>query len=159
MNLLPFFQWCEATSIGAVTRESVWLFALVEAVHLLGLAVIGGSILLVDMRMLTLLLPNRGVGELAREARPWFNRSLIVMLITGVVLFLSEAVKCYNSVPFWVKMWSLSFALIFTYTIRWRVISAEEGRFSAGTQKLVALVSLALWLGVGGGGRWIGFGG
>src|SRR5580700_8044345 len=127
MNLLPFFQWCEATSIGRAVRESLWAFAVVESIHLLALAVIGGSILLVDMRLLKLLLTDRAVAELAREARPWFNRSLVVMVITGVALFLSESTKCYNSLPFWVKMWSLLFAVLFTYTIRWRIVTAEEG--------------------------------
>ena len=52
MNLLAFFQWCEATSLGTAIRETTWAFAVIESVHLLALSVIGGAVLLVDLRLL-----------------------------------------------------------------------------------------------------------
>ncbi len=52
MNLLPFFQWSEESGLGRMVRESVWAFAVIESVHLLALATMGGAVLLVDMRML-----------------------------------------------------------------------------------------------------------
>jgi len=66
-------------------------------------------------------------------------------------------VKCYNSTPFWVKMWSLFFAMIFAFTVRRRVALAGEGQVKPVWLKVVGIVSLALWFGVGAGGRWIGF--
>ena len=48
--LLPFFQWCETLWLGQVVVGSLWLFPVIESVHLLGLALLGGSILLVDFR-------------------------------------------------------------------------------------------------------------
>ena len=85
--------------------------------------------------------------------------SLIVMLLTGVGLFLSEPMKCYYSNPFWVKMTSLGLAILFTFTVRRKVTMADAARVRPIWFKLVALVSLTLWFGVGAGGRWIGFGG
>ncbi len=79
------------------------------------------------------------------------------MLSTGVALFVSEAVKCYYSTAFWVKMTSLLLATIFTFTVRRNITQADHGTVSPATYKLVALVSLVLWFGVGAGGRWIGF--
>ena len=79
------------------------------------------------------------------------------MLITGIGLFLSEPMKLYYSGPFWVKMESLSLALIFTYTL-WRKVSLSE-QVSPIWSRLAAVVSLILWFGVGAGGRWIGFSG
>jgi hypothetical protein len=157
VNLLPFFQWCEATALGTAIRESPWAFATIESVHLLGLALLGGSVLLVDLRLLGTGLRRAPVADLARDVQPWFNASLIVMLLTGVALFLSEPTKCYYSTPFWVKMWSLLFAVAFSYTVRYRVARAPDTPIAPGWHKLVALVSLALWFGVGAGGRWIGF--
>lgn len=159
MDLLAFFQWCEATSIGSAIRESTWAFAVIESVHLLGLATIGGSVLIVDLRMLGLGLRHQRVRDLARDVQPWLNRSLIVMLVTGVGLFLSESTKCYYSTPFWIKMYSLAGAMLFTYTVRRKVLAADEGRFSPIACTAVALISLSLWFGVGAGGRWIGFSG
>ena len=155
--LLPFFQWCESTALGTAIRMSPWAFAVIESVHLLGLAVIGGAVLLVDLRMLGFGLTNQRIAELARAVFPWLVGSLVVMLLTGVALFLSEPLKCYDSRAFWVKMISLGLAMLFTLTIRRRVTLADETRVRPIWFKLVALVSLALWFGVGGGGRWIGF--
>jgi uncharacterized membrane protein len=155
--LLPFFQWCESTALGTAIRMSPWAFAVIESVHLLGLAVIGGAVLLVDLRMLGFGLTNQRIAELARAVFPWLVGSLVVMLLTGVGLFLSEPLKCYDSRAFWVKMISLGLAMLFTFTIRRTVTLADETRVRPIWFKLVALVSLALWFGVGGGGRWIGF--
>jgi hypothetical protein len=155
--LLPFFQWCESTALGTAIRMSPWAFAVIESVHLLGLAVIGGAVLLVDLRMLGFGLTNQRIAELARAVFPWLVGSLAVMLLTGVGLFLSEPLKCYDSRAFWVKMISLGLAMLFTFSIRRAVTMADETRVRPIWFKLVALVSLALWFGVGGGGRWIGF--
>jgi hypothetical protein len=159
MSLLPFFEWCEATWLGDLIRNSPFAFAAIESVHLLGLAVIGGSVLLVDLRLLGLGLTRQPVSELAEDVKPWLVVSLIVMLTTGVALFLSESIKCYYSIPFWVKMYSLAFAIVFTFTVKRRVTSADQGGMRPAWARLVGLISLALWFGVGAGGRWIGFSG
>jgi uncharacterized protein DUF6644 len=154
-----FFQWCEASSLGTAIRTSTWAFAVIESFHLLALAVIGGAVLVVDMRMLGMGLRGQRIADVARNAFPWLVGSLGVMLVTGVGLFLSEPTKCYYSTPFWVKMSSLALAMLFTFSIRWKVTLADELRVRPIWYKLVALVSLALWFGVGAGGRWIGFSG
>jgi hypothetical protein len=82
-----------------------------------------------------------------------------VLIVSGLALFASEAVKCYYSSPFWVKMWALLAATIFTYTIRRRVVFSPEGRYGSSLQMLVAAVSMALWFTVAASGRWIGFSG
>jgi hypothetical protein len=159
MTFLDFFQWCEGSVVGSAIRTSPWAFAVIESLHLLGLAVIGGAVLIVDLRLLGLGLRNQSVQEVARAAKPWLVGSLVVMLLSGVGLFASESVKCYYSTPFWVKMTSLVLAMIFTFTIRQRVIAADGTRLRPVLYKVVALVSLGLWFGVGAGGRWIGFSG
>jgi hypothetical protein len=159
MGLLPFAQWCEASTLGSAIRTSTWAFAVIESVHLLALAAIGGAVLVVDLRLLGFGLRDQRVRDLAHDAFPWLVGSLMVMLVTGFGLFLSEATKCYYSTPFWVKMSSLFLAIVFTFTIRRAVTRAEEGRINPIVYKLVALVSLTLWFGVGAGGRWIGFSG
>ena len=157
MSLQPLFEWAEATSLGELIRSSSWAFAVIESFHLLALAVIGGAVLIVDLRLLGFGLRTQPVAEVARDARPWFVGSLVVMLVTGVLLFLSEAMKCYASSAFTVKMTCLALAILFTFTIRTKATMAGDGRVPAPWLKLVAVVSLALWFGVGASGRWIGF--
>src|SRR5215468_5622233 len=104
MSMLSIFQWCESSTVGSAIKTSSWAFAVIESVHLLGLAFIGGILLIVNLRLLGLGLRRYPLVDLAREVRPWFAGSLVVMLSTGFALFLSEAVKCYYSQPFWLKM-------------------------------------------------------
>jgi hypothetical protein len=157
MPVLPFFQWAEATALGEMIRSSTWAFAVIESCHLLALSVVGGAVLIVDLRLLGFGLHTQPIADLAREARPWLAGSLIVMLVTGVGLFLSEPMKCYASAAFAVKMICLALAIVFTFTVRTKVTMAGEGRVRPRWLKLVALVSLALWFGVAASGRWIGF--
>jgi hypothetical protein len=82
--------------------------------------------------------------------------AVALMLTTGVLLFLSEAVKCYDNTSFWTKMATLPFALAFTFTVRAR-IAREEGIEVSWRTRGVALVSIALWFTVAAAGRWIGF--
>jgi hypothetical protein len=157
--LLPLFQSIELSTVGQAIKNSSWAFAVIESVHLLALAVIGGTILIVDMRLLGLGLKRYAVSEIANGTQMLFVASLIVMLLTGGTLFVSEAVKCYFSTPFWVKMTSLALATLFTFTVRRRVALSDELAGRPWLMKVVALVSLSLWLCVGAAGRWIGFSG
>jgi hypothetical protein len=155
--LLAFFKWCEASSLGKGISGSVYLFPVVEAVHLLALAVIGGAVLIVDMRLAGLGLKKASAAEVAREAEPWLIASLLVMLVSGFMLMCSEAMRCYYNGAFWLKMYSLLGALIFTFTIRRRVAATSTAPGTSGKMILVALISVLLWSGVGLGGRGIGF--
>jgi hypothetical protein len=159
MNGLSTFQWLESTGVGRAIRESTWLFPLIEGVHLLAFAVIGGAILLVDLRLFGIGLRRVPIAVVAREAGPWLLGSLAVMTVSGTLLFLSEAVKCYYSPPFWVKMASLVFAVLYTFTVRRRVTMTAEAAPNPMRDRVVALASIALWAGVAWGGRWIGFSG
>ena len=151
--LWQFAKWSEATSMGRMIRNSEYAFPMIEFVHLAALAVIGGAVLIVDMRMLGLGLKKTSVAQLAKDAQPYVTASLIVMLVTGVMLYSSEATKCYASAAFWIKMVSLLLAMLFTYTVK-KASAAKDIE-----NKLVGVLSIVLWFGVAWGGRWIGFGG
>src|ERR1043165_2145768 len=105
--MLSLFQWGEASTVGNAIRESTWAFAVIESVHLLALAMIGGAVLVVDLRLLNLGLRRHPVAELARDAWRGQTMSLAVLIVTGIALFTSEATKCYYSQPFWIKMGAL----------------------------------------------------
>lgn len=153
--LLPFFEWCEASFIGQAIRNSLWLFPVIEAAHLVALASLGGALLILDLRLLGVGL-RQPIPEVARDARPWLLASLAIMLATGVPLFLSESVKCYWNPSFWVKMTTLPIALVFTFAIRQPIAKRATADATLRT-RLVALISIGLWFTVAAAGRWIGF--
>ena len=154
--LLPFFEWCETVWLGRAVVGSLWLFPVIEAVHLLALSVLGGAVLLVDLRLLRDALREGTPAELWAAARPWMIGALAVMFATGIPLFLSEAIKCYYNDAFWVKMTTLPIALLFAFTMRARAIP-ESVRNTTRRQALVGALSIALWVTVAAAGRWIGF--
>jgi hypothetical protein len=159
LNLLPFIDWVAASPLSKAISTSTWAFAVIESIHLLALSVIGGSVLIVDLRLLGYGIRSQTLEKVARDAQPWFIGSWTVMIVTGVLLFWSEPQKLYYSTPFMVKMACLLLGTVFALTVRRKVTLAGEGRMSPMVMKLVALVSLTLWFGVGAGGRWIGFSG
>jgi hypothetical protein len=159
LNVLPWIEWIAASRLGQAISTSTWAFAVIESIHLLALAVIGGAVLMVDLRLLGLGLRTQPIDQVARDAWPWFVRSWVVMIVTGVLLFVSEPLKLYYSTPFFWKMTCLLLGTLFAVSVRRKVTLTAEGRTPAMVLKLVAVVSLLLWFGVGAGGRWIGFSG
>ena len=156
--LLWVFEWCDATTLGAAVRNSLWLFPAIEAVHLLGLSLLGGALLVVDLRLLGVGLKRQTIAELAEQMRPWLLGALVVMGVTGLLLFLSEAIKCYYNDAFWLKITTLPVALLFGFTVRARV-AGTSGLDASIRTRLVGAISIALWFIVAAAGRWIGFSG
>ncbi|HEX9876410.1 MAG TPA: DUF6644 family protein [Gammaproteobacteria bacterium] len=157
MSLLAFFEWLQYSPLLVAMRSSPWLFPMIASAHLLGLAMLGGAVLVVDLRLLGFGLTRRPVAEIGREAEPWLLASLLIMLPTGLLLFMCFATKYYYLTTFWVKVAVALLALTFTFSVRRRVIMEDEGNTNALSRKLVASVSLSLWATVALAGRLIGF--
>lgn len=147
LSLLPAFEWVQHTYLGETIRHSAALIALLEIVHLIGLALLLGTILMVDLSLLGLGIGRQPVRRIASELSNWTAAGLAIMLISGPLILSSEAVKCYKTPAFWVKMALLAIAITFHFTIHRRVTLAEPSTSHA-TGALVASVSLALWTGV-----------
>lgn len=157
MSVLEFCQWVQYSQPLVEMRGSPWLFPVIATIHLLGLSVIGGAVLLVDLRLLGLGLRRQPVAQLARDAERWLFGGLAVMVSTGILLFMCFATKYYYLTFFWVKMAALCFVIIFTLSIRRKVTLADETDVDSGRRRAVALVSLSLWTTIALGGRYIGF--
>lgn len=157
MSVLSFFSWCEASPLGEGIRASKWLFPVIESFHLLALAVIGGAVLLVNLRLCGLGVMGQPTAQLWKDARPWLRSSLAVMIASGLLLFTSEATKLYYNDAFWVKMVSLMLAIVFTFTLTRRVALTDPSKVSPILRKGAGIIAMILWLAVGVGGRWIGF--
>jgi hypothetical protein len=156
--LLEFCKWIQYSAPLVAMRSSPWLFPLIASIHLMGLALIGGAVLLGDLRLLGLGLKRQPVAAVTRDAERWLIAGLFVMVPTGILQFMCFATKYYFLKFFWVKMASLLLVIAFTFTVRRRIVArADEMPDYRGRTALVALVSLGLWVTVALGGRWIGF--
>jgi hypothetical protein len=156
MSLLPFFQWCDATAIGAGIRNSRFLFPIIETFHLLALTVLLGSVVIAAMGLIGAAARGQPVSALAKTLAPLTFWGAATMIFTGSMLFLSEALKCYENPPFWFKMTALLLAIVFHWTVVRPAIKSTRpmGRLRGFA---TAAGCLILWFSVGAGGRAIGF--
>lgn len=145
--LLPFFEWMGNLAVSRAINESLWIYALVQAFHLLALAVFAGAVLIVDLRLMGRGLTQQPVAQVARDARPWLIGGLVALVLTGIPQLMSLATKEYYSEYFWFKMYVLVVALVFTFTIRQR-ITQDPTRVRPFWAGMVGFVSLMLWAGV-----------
>src|ERR687891_77807 len=97
LMLLQFFQWTNDLAFSVAYRESLWYFPVTQAFHLVALAFFAGAILVVDMRLLGAGLNKLPVAQVARDAQPWFVGSFVVMTITGIPQFMSNAMRYYDN--------------------------------------------------------------
>lgn len=147
-HLYPYFEWIEGTWLGHAIRESKWTFTLAEVFHLLGITLFLGSMLVLALRLFDLVLREKGVAETARELMPWSMSGLFLTLVTGTLLFTSEAVKCWGNVAFHYKALFLLLALPFQFTALRSVTRADRQGLPPIVRKLTAVVAVLLWFGV-----------
>jgi putative copper export protein len=146
--LQPYFEWLNNLPVSVAINESGWIAAVIQAFHLLALVLFTGGVLVVDLRLLGSGLTQEPVSRVARDSRPWLTWGLIGLTVTGIPQLMSLAQKEYDSEFFWVKMYFLVAALVFTFTVRRKVTQAEEARVGRFWSAVVGLVSIALWTGV-----------
>ena len=154
--LISFFKWCDDTPISQAIRNSRVAFPIIENLHLFALTVLLGSLVLLALRQFGLVYKAQPISEVASALRPWNRWSLALMLASGILLFLSEAMKCYGNTSFRIKMLLLFAALLFQFTIYNRTVASEDKVGPAGG-RVAAAIALCLWFGVGLAGRSIGF--
>ena len=104
-------RWLEATPWSTALRESIWVYPIVESVHVLTLCVFLGLTVMLDLRLLGATLPAAPVSQLIRRLMPWILGGLAVMVITGAMLFYAGPVRTYHNIFFrWKVLFLLSAA-------------------------------------------------
>jgi hypothetical protein len=150
-SIYPFFAWCERTWVCKEITVHESLFPALETIHLFGLVLLLGTVLILSLRLLGLLMPHQPIPELARALGRYTTLGLGIMLPSGVLMFVATAVRCYGNTSFWVKMCFLATALVFHFTY------FQKALRSGNCHMLAACGALFLWFGVGAAGRSIGF--
>jgi nitrate/nitrite transporter NarK len=154
-----FFVWLEGSALGTFMKDQPATFATVEAVHLMGLAVLGGSVLMSDLRLCNVVMNDVSPRTVVDNAHRFFKIALIVLLVTGFMMLAGVATKCYHNFYYWIKMGALATGIVFVFAVRQPLLRQDFATLNPWTLKLVALASTSLWFLVAASGRWIGFSG
>jgi hypothetical protein len=136
-------------------NNNEWSFPLLEIIHIAGFTLSIGTVALVDLRMLGLAMLRLPSSQVAKDMAPWTLFGLAIMLTTGPMIFSSDPNMYLANPSFMFKMYALLAAIVYNYTIHRKVALAPNS--SAGVGKLVAAVSLILWVSVVAGGLFIAF--
>ena len=161
MFLLSICQWVDSTRLSAIVRQSNWLFSTLDTIHTLGIVLVAGTIMFVDFRLLGLGLRSVPIAQLIARIVPATLAGFGLMLLTGGVLFSSEAVKMYHSPAFRIKMLMLALAglnaLIFHRTIYRDVAEWDPAAAAPVRARLAGLLSLIFWIAIIAAGRAIAY--
>lgn len=157
-KILPawFFWRCENTFPGSWFKHAQWFFAIDETFHIMALGMLIGTLVIVDLRLLGFGMRRQSVSQLAGFLGPWTLLGVASMIVTGIPLFMSEAVKLSASSPFFYKMIFLVCAVTLHFTLHRKAIASSPMKGS-GLGKFAACLSLICWLGVALAGRAIAF--
>src|ERR1700687_4218233 len=156
--LFTFCQWLENTSMGTAVRESGWLFPTIETGHLFGIISLVASTSILDLRLLNLAFRRESVSNLAAKCMVWAWAGFAVQVVTGFLLFSSEATKMYGSRVFQIKMLLILLAglnvLVFHVIAYRKVAEWENAPVTPLSAKFAGCVSILLWFGIVAAGRW-----
>jgi hypothetical protein len=157
--LREFSEWLGNTSVGMAVADD-W-FPKVECVHVIALATVVGTIFLVDTRLIGLTSTRLSFRQISSRLLPWTWAGFILAVITGLLLFSSNAVAYYENGAFRLKLVLMILAavnMLYFELVTFRNVAAWETSakppFAA---RLAGVLSVVLWCGVIMTGRWIGF--
>lgn len=158
MELLPFFEWAETSFLGYIGKTYGGVYATFgQSIHLMSLAVLGGSVLVTDLRLLGVIMKDVPSEVVADEAHKWFRIALAFILATGIFMAAAVAQRMYYSDFFWAKMSALLVGIIFVFAIKRPLLKGNHAAIQPWLLKLVAVASILIWFSVAATGRWIGF--
>ena len=146
-----FLKWLEDTSWAAIIRQSSWLYPWLEIAHISGIAILVGAAFMFDLRLLGFSkhLPVKG---LALHLLSWSKRGLVLVIPSGFLLFITNAVALGHDPVFWIKMGLLvlagcNAAVFYRFSKASARSWSENGALPA-RAKIAAILSIFLWIAV-----------
>ncbi len=160
-SLSEFCKWLAATSLSHTIQTAGWIIPALQTVHILGVAVVFSSAILVDLRIWRLLERDVPLPEVARRFLPIIWPVLLVLLITGSLLIVGEPRRSLLNSTFYLKMALLAVAIMLTAWLQWLISSSpnfwDKDRKRRMAGRLAATVSILVWCSIPVAGRWIAY--
>lgn len=160
-SLHQFCEWLASTKASATIQDASWVIPTVQTLHIACIAVLIGSVVMLDMRMFGIAGRGDSIAATAKRLLPWIWWPLPVFLATGLILIVAEPSRELENATFYNKMILLVFAIATTGllqgTLHRNPVFWEGSRVRSGAAKGLATVSLALFVGIVFAGRLIAY--
>ena len=164
MTMHDFLLAAEHPSLAAAMRGELgweWLFPIVETLHVISLAMVFGSVVMVDLRLVGAASRNSAVSKLSGEVLPYTWGAFVCAAVTGTLLFVSKAHVYFDNLQFQLKFLCMFLAgvnmAVFHFGAYRHVLDWDQNDPPPRAARLAGALSIALWIGVIFFGRWIGF--
>ena len=161
MEVSPILDWLQNTALATGIRDSLFLFPILESVHVIGLALVFGTIAVIDLRLLGVASTERPFSRMASEIMKWTWAAFALTVLTGGLMFSTNAAVYFHNGYFRAKMALLVLAglnvLVFELTARRTLPLWDQSPSAPAVGRAVATVSLVIWVAVIFAGRMIGF--
>lgn len=161
MTPLDLARSLERSPFAVAIRDSMWGFAILITAHVLALGMFLGTVALVDLRLIRRSIVEAPVSELIESILPWTRGAFVVMALSGVLLFCTEAAKCYTSTAFRIKIALIILAganIWYFHRKTYRgFITWDQSSTLPARVRFAGAVSLLLWIGALAAGRAVGY--
>ena len=158
---MTFFEWLDSTPIPSLVLESAWGFPIVELVHILGMTLIIGGLVILNMRLLGMSRKTLPVDVLMEHILPWLTAGCIISLLSGLTFFASDASRYWVNNAFRIKLIllvlaSLNFAVFYLRIYR-NVSVWKVNVHASASARVSAVLSLVMLFGILTAGRLIAY--
>ena len=147
VSLVPIANWMQSTHVAQAIRHSATLIASLEIIHLIGMTLLIGSILMIDLSLLGFGIGTYPASRVSRDLSKWMIAGLCILLSSGPLILSAEAERCFRAPMFWVKMALLACAIAFHFA-KHRAVSLLDPPAARTITRPIAVISLVLWIGV-----------
>lgn len=158
---LIFCKSLEHTGWATAIRDSSWLFPIIETLHIFGIISLVGSTSILDLRLMGFTFRDESVSKLAKRFLPWAWFGFIVQVVTGLLMFASEAVKMYGNWAFQMKMLLILVAglnaAVFHALAYQSVNKWDHEPVAPMSARVAGTLSILFWFGIVALGRWIAY--
>ncbi|WP_225865897.1 DUF6644 family protein [Dyadobacter aurulentus] len=148
---MELLEWLEKSSWAVGIRQSLYLYPVLEIIHILGIVMLVGAAFLFDLRLLG-YSKNLPVAGLAKHLLPWSQRGLILIIPSGLLLFITNAQALGTDFTFWLKLALILVAALNAWIFHRFIYKIPKGdsreTMLSGTSKLSALISISVWIAV-----------
>lgn len=148
-----FALWLASTAPSVFIQEhNAWAIPAIQSVHIVGIALIMGSVLMIDLRILGLAWTDRTLQQTSRRFGPWLTGSLWLLLVTGLLMVVGEPVRELVSFSFWLKMALVALGAVVAVSFQRALRRHDQQWEPTGAQssslKLMAVATFFVWIGV-----------
>jgi len=161
MDIAAILKWFEASGLAATIRDSLFLFPLIEATHVIGLALVFGTIAIIDLRLLGLASTRRSFHKMASDILKWTWAAFALTVLTGSLMFITNATVYYHNTFFRIKMLLMLLSginmMVFELTAGRTIHAWDQAPSAPRVGKTVGALSLAMWIAIIFMGRLTGF--